>query len=121
MRALHDALPVSIGFNYIGPIDSHDMVELTRTLSNMKELRGPQLLHVYTTKGKGFTPAELDPIGYHAINKLEPTKKLAVVTPKPASGPKYQQVFRSEEHTSELQSLMRSSYAVFCLQQKKHT
>src|SRR3546814_1388538 len=69
------------------------MVELTRTLSNMKELRGPQLLHVYTTKGKGFTPAELYPTGYHANNKLEPTKKLAVVTPKPASGPKYQQVF----------------------------
>src|SRR5690606_9082747 len=56
-----DALFESIGFNYIGPIDGHDMAELTRTISNMKKLKGPQLLHVYTTKGKGFTPAEMDP------------------------------------------------------------
>src|SRR5690606_20406332 len=88
-----DALFESIGFNYIGPIDGHDMAELTRTISNMKKLKGPQLLHVYTTKGKGFTPAEMDPIGYHAINKLEPAKKMEVVVPKPVSGPKYQQVF----------------------------
>lgn len=88
-----DALFEAIGFNYIGPIDGHDMEELVRTMSNMKGLKGPQLLHIYTTKGKGFIPAENDPVGYHAINKLEPTKPVQVVVPKPVCGPRYQTVF----------------------------
>ncbi|MEH6501029.1 MAG: 1-deoxy-D-xylulose-5-phosphate synthase, partial [Pseudoalteromonas distincta] len=66
----------------------HDLPTLIATLGNMRELKGPQFLHVVTQKGKGFSPAEADPIGYHAITKLEP---------KPASNgvskPKYSNVF----------------------------
>ncbi|MBD9485281.1 1-deoxy-D-xylulose-5-phosphate synthase [Pseudomonas sp. PDM14] len=80
-----------LGWNYIGPIDGHDLPTLLATLRNMRDLEGPQFLHVITKKGKGFAPAELDPIGYHAITKLEPLK--AKVTPKVASGPKYSSVF----------------------------
>lgn len=61
-----------MGFNYIGPIDGHDFPMLIHTLKNMRDLELPQFLHVVTQKGKGFNPAELDPIGYHAITKLEP-------------------------------------------------
>lgn len=57
-----------LGFNYIGPLDGHDLPLLISTLSNLHQLSGPQLLHVVTTKGKGFTPAEADPIAYHAVN-----------------------------------------------------
>ncbi|MBB3141415.1 1-deoxy-D-xylulose-5-phosphate synthase [Halomonas organivorans] len=60
-----------MGFNYIGPIDGHDLATLTQTLRNMRDLEGPQFLHVKTRKGRGFLPAEADPIGYHAITKLE--------------------------------------------------
>ncbi|TNC82241.1 MAG: 1-deoxy-D-xylulose-5-phosphate synthase [Oleiphilus sp.] len=78
-----------LGFNYIGPIDGHDLPTLLRTLQNMKDLTGPQFLHVVTKKGKGFAPAESDPIGYHAINKIEPKvrvedseKRFQVTKPK---------------------------------------
>ncbi|WP_409419875.1 1-deoxy-D-xylulose-5-phosphate synthase [Marinomonas sp. RS-M-Aa-14] len=64
-----------LGFNYIGPIDGHDMDHLLTTISNLKDRKGPQFLHVITKKGKGFEPAEGDPIGYHAINKIEPDPK----------------------------------------------
>lgn len=57
-----------LGFNYIGPIDGHDLLLLIKTLKNLYDLPGPQLLHVITTKGKGFPPAEADPIAYHAVN-----------------------------------------------------
>ncbi|MDX1803670.1 MAG: 1-deoxy-D-xylulose-5-phosphate synthase [Alcanivorax sp.] len=87
-----DMLFEAIGFNYIGPIDGHNIDELVRTLGNMRDLEGPQLLHVYTTKGKGFAPAELDPVGYHAINKIEPKPKVEAV-PAKAKTPKYQDVF----------------------------
>ena len=80
-----------LGWNYIGPIDGHDLPTLLTTLRNMRELDGPQFLHVITTKGKGFAPAEADPIGYHAISKLEPINPSTA--PKPASGPKYSGVF----------------------------
>lgn len=66
------ALFESIGFNYIGPIDGHDLDTLITTISNLRDAPGPQLLHIYTTKGKGFAPAEADPIGYHAITKIAP-------------------------------------------------
>lgn len=66
------ALFESIGFNYVGPIDGHDLEALVDTISNLRDAPGPQLLHVYTTKGKGFAPAEADPIGYHAITKIAP-------------------------------------------------
>ena len=79
-----------LGFNYIGPIDGHDMDHLLTTIANLKDRSGPQFLHVITKKGKGFEPAEGDPIGYHAINKVEPD-------PKPQgnkdSGPKYCNIF----------------------------
>lgn len=56
-----------LGFNYYGPIDGHDLDELVLTLNNLKKLKGPRFLHVVTRKGKGFEPAEQDPIGYHAL------------------------------------------------------
>ncbi len=80
-----------LGWNYIGPIDGHDLPTLVATLRNMRDLKGPQFLHVVTKKGKGFAPAEVDPIGYHAITKLEPIN--APAAPKKASGPKYSSVF----------------------------
>lgn len=86
-----------LGFHYIGPIDGHDIDSMVTTLRNMSELNGPQLLHVFTRKGQGFAPAEKDPVGYHAINKIEPKraplakkKELTKAVPK---APKYQQVF----------------------------
>ncbi|MDO3723083.1 1-deoxy-D-xylulose-5-phosphate synthase [Marinobacter sp. chi1] len=83
-----------LGFNYIGPIDGHDLPLLVETLENIRELDGPQFLHVVTTKGKGFAPAEADPIGYHAINKIEPVppSKPEPVPAQPAR-PKYANVF----------------------------
>lgn len=57
-----------LGFNYIGPVDGHDLPALIKTLNNMRELKGPQFLHVVTKKGKGFEPAEADPITYHALS-----------------------------------------------------
>ena len=61
-----------LGFNYIGPIDGHDIRALVSTLKNMRQLKGPQLLHVMTKKGKGYEPAEKDPIGYHGVPKFNP-------------------------------------------------
>jgi 1-deoxy-D-xylulose-5-phosphate synthase len=90
-----------LGFHYIGPLDGHDLPGLIHTLENMKELEGPQFLHIRTMKGKGFAPAEADPVGYHAINKIEAKPKgpqpaaLIPAAPKPAAPklPKYQDVF----------------------------
>jgi 1-deoxy-D-xylulose-5-phosphate synthase len=85
-----------LGFYYIGPIDGHDMERLVHDLGNLREIKGPKLLHIITQKGKGFTPAEEDPVGYHALNKLEPEVK---VKPAPSTVPKapkkkkYQQIF----------------------------
>ncbi|WP_372764570.1 1-deoxy-D-xylulose-5-phosphate synthase, partial [Litorivivens sp.] len=81
-----------LGFNYIGPIDGHDLDVLVPTIRNMRELEGPQLLHIITRKGKGFEPAEKDPIGYHAITKIEPSPVQPKAVEKP-KGPKYQKVF----------------------------
>lgn len=83
-----------LGFNYIGPVDGHDLPLLLETLENIRELEGPQFLHIVTKKGKGFAPAEADPIGYHAINKIEP-KPPVQSTPAPgkAKKPKYSNVF----------------------------
>lgn len=63
-----------LGFNYIGPIDGHDLEALGDALRTLRDLDGPQFLHVRTRKGRGFLPAEEDPIGYHAITKLEKTE-----------------------------------------------
>jgi 1-deoxy-D-xylulose-5-phosphate synthase len=80
-----------LGFNYIGPIDGHDLPLLTQTLSNLKEMKGPVLLHTITHKGKGFGPAESDPVGYHALTKIEPKPNTA--EPAKPKKPKFQQVF----------------------------
>ncbi|MCL5425759.1 MAG: 1-deoxy-D-xylulose-5-phosphate synthase [Gammaproteobacteria bacterium] len=66
-----------MGFNYVGPIDGHDLDALTHTLENLRDLDGPQFLHIKTVKGKGFLPAEADQIGYHAITKLEKPSAMA--------------------------------------------
>ncbi|MDN3561311.1 1-deoxy-D-xylulose-5-phosphate synthase [Vreelandella neptunia] len=89
-----------MGFNYVGPIDGHDLDALTHTLENLRDLDGPQFLHIKTVKGKGFLPAEADQIGYHAITKLEKPDTLAnattvkkpLATPPPAKK-KYCNVF----------------------------
>lgn len=84
-----------LGFTYIGPIDGHNIPLLVHTLENLKQITGPVLLHVATQKGKGFSPAEKDPIGYHALNKI-PTPTGETPAPQPSSAPKlpkYQQIF----------------------------
>ncbi len=58
-----------MGFNYIGPVDGHDVNSLVRTLQNIKDIKGPQLVHAITQKGKGYAPAEADPIKYHGVSK----------------------------------------------------
>lgn len=79
------------GFNYIGPIDGHDVDSLVETLRNMRQLKGPQILHIMTKKGKGYEPAEKDPIGWHAVPKFDPTQFKKPAT-KPSS-PTFSQVF----------------------------
>jgi len=61
-----------LGFNYIGPIDGHDLPTLVSTLKNMREIEGPQFLHIVTKKGKGFSPAEQNPCTYHGVGKFDP-------------------------------------------------
>ena len=80
-----------LGFNYIGPIDGHNVNILVDTLRNMRNLKGPQLLHIVTTKGKGYTPAEKDPIGYHGVPVFDPDTT-SLPTSKPTS-PSYSAVF----------------------------
>lgn len=67
-----------LGFNYVGPVDGHDVENLVRTLRNMRDLKGPQFLHIITKKGKDFAPAEADPIKYHALSPqtAAPAKKV---------------------------------------------
>lgn len=79
------------GFNYIGPIDGHDLPALLSTLKNVQELKGPQLLHVITQKGRGYAPAEADPVKYHGVTPFDPAKGIEPSSkPKP---PTYSQVF----------------------------
>ena len=80
-----------LGFNYIGPIDGHDVNLLVETLRNMRSLKGPQFLHIVTRKGKGYAPAEKDPIGYHGVPKFDP--KTTSLPHKVAATPSYSQVF----------------------------
>lgn len=67
---IEDNLFKAIGFTYFGPFDGHNLPELLRVLKLAKQIKGPVLVHIYTTKGKGFAPAEADPVGFHAISKL---------------------------------------------------
>ena len=75
-----------LGFNYIGPMDGHNLNEMLRTLETLKKVKGPKFLHLITKKGKGFAPAEENPIGFHALNKIENSKEKT-------NGKKYSQVF----------------------------
>ena len=79
-----------LGFNYIGPIDGHDLGALISTLGNLKQLKGPQLLHVMTRKGKGYAPAEADPILYHGVATFDPA---AGIVKKKVGKPTYTQIF----------------------------
>jgi len=69
------------GFHYFGPIDGHDLPQLLHALKTLKELKGPQLLHVITTKGKGYAPAEAQQIDYHAVGPFDPVKGLVKKAP----------------------------------------
>src|SRR5262245_10129606 len=80
-----------MGFNYIGPIDGHDVGTLVATLKNLRDLKGPQFLHVITRKGKGYAPAEADPIKWHGPGPFDP--KSGVIFKEKANGPSYSQVF----------------------------
>jgi len=79
------------GFNYIGPIDGHDVNGLVETLQNMRSLKGPQFLHVITKKGKGYAPAEQDQLGYHAVPKFNPEEDTLPVAV--ASKPTFSKIF----------------------------
>jgi len=82
-----------LGFNYLGPIDGHDLPTLVRTIRTAREVDGPNLLHIITEKGKGYEPAEKDPVKYHAVGPFDPEKG---VVPRSAAEPKpptYTEVF----------------------------
>jgi 1-deoxy-D-xylulose-5-phosphate synthase len=81
-----------MGFHYTGPIDGHDIDALVRTLKTLRGLKGPQLLHVITTKGKGYERAEGDQIGYHAVSPFDPERGV-VSKPGTAKKPTYTDVF----------------------------
>ena len=78
------------GFNYIGPIDGHDLDVLVETLNNIKQLAGPQFLHVVTRKGKGYDPAEANPCLYHGVTRFDPESG---ITEKTGGKPSYTQIF----------------------------
>jgi 1-deoxy-D-xylulose-5-phosphate synthase len=80
-----------MGFNYVGPIDGHDVKALVNTLRNLQKLRGPQFLHVVTRKGKGYAPAEADPIKWHGPGPFDPAS--GQIFKETSSGPTYSQIF----------------------------
>ena len=80
-----------LGFNYIGPIDGHDLDTLVTTLRNLRALKGPQFLHIVTKKGKGFSPAEENPCTYHGVGRFNPES--GKLEKKSTTGPTYTQVF----------------------------
>jgi 1-deoxy-D-xylulose-5-phosphate synthase len=80
-----------MGFNYIGPIDGHDLKVLVPALRNLRELKGPQFLHVVTRKGKGYAPAEADPIKWHGPGPFDPGS--GTIFKEKSTGPTYSQVF----------------------------
>ncbi len=81
------------GFNYVGPIDGHDLHTVINTLRNVQALEGPQFLHIITKKGKGYAPAEEDPVKYHGVTPFDPS---VGIVPKPsptAAKPSYSKIF----------------------------
>ena len=81
------------GFNYIGPIDGHDLPTLISTIRNINELEGPQFLHVITKKGKGYGPAEEDPVKYHGVTPFDPDKGIVASGKGGAKKPTFSDVF----------------------------
>lgn len=82
-----------LGFNYLGPIDGHDLPTLIRTIRTARDVKGPNLLHIITAKGKGYAPAELDPVKYHAVGPFDPIKGVQSSATKSANSPTYTEVF----------------------------
>jgi 1-deoxy-D-xylulose-5-phosphate synthase len=80
-----------LGFDYFGPVDGHDLAGLLQILNNLKQLKGPRLLHIVTTKGKGYAPAEKEQVKYHAVNVFDPNKGMPAS--KPGGSPTYTEVF----------------------------
>jgi 1-deoxy-D-xylulose-5-phosphate synthase len=80
-----------MGFNYIGPVDGHDVKALIATLNNVKKLHGPQFLHVVTRKGKGYAPAEADPIKWHGPGPFDPAS--GKIFKEASTGPTFSQIF----------------------------
>ena len=81
-----------LGFEYFGPVDGHDSKNLINILEDLKHIHGPRFLHVITTKGKGYAPAEGDPVGFHAIDKIKKSDLSSSNTSKPKS-PSYSKIF----------------------------
>ncbi|MBT8072645.1 MAG: 1-deoxy-D-xylulose-5-phosphate synthase, partial [Xanthomonadales bacterium] len=81
------------GFNYVGPIDGHDLPVLLRTIKTIQTVEGPNLLHIITAKGKGYAPAEEDPVKYHAVGPFDPQTGIVEISPKTGSPPTYTEVF----------------------------
>lgn len=81
------------GFNYIGPIDGHDLPTLISTISNINELGGPQFLHIITKKGKGYAPAEEDPVKYHGVTPFDPAKGIVSSSKGGVKKPTYSEIF----------------------------
>jgi len=82
----------ALGFTYVGPVDGHDIPALHGQIKDLLSQTGPKLLHVHTVKGKGYVAAEEDPVGYHAIDKIDPINKPAAEEGA-KKGPSYAQVF----------------------------
>mgnify|MGYP001817328747 FL=1 len=82
-----------LGFNYLGPIDGHDIPTLVRTIRTARDVPGPNLLHIITEKGKGYKPAEKDPVKYHAVGPFDPEKGVVAKTPDEKPRPTYTDVF----------------------------
>ncbi len=90
LQAPAGALFETLGFRYHGPVDGHDLDALTGALDRLKDASGPQFLHVITVKGKGFEPAEADPIKYHGVTRFDPVTGAFAAA---ASSPSYSHVF----------------------------
>jgi 1-deoxy-D-xylulose-5-phosphate synthase len=82
-----------LGFNYLGPIDGHDLPTLIRTIRTAREVDGPNLLHIITEKGKGYARAEQDPVKYHAVSPFNPETGVLAKSPPASPRPSYTEVF----------------------------
>ena len=82
-----------LGFNYLGPIDGHDLPTLIRTIRTARDVNGPNLLHIITEKGKGYARAEQDPVKYHAVGPFDPETGVQAKSPPASPRPSYTEVF----------------------------